>query len=135
MSMIEARADGPHRGAVRMVGRARPHGLRELDSGNNFDAEVHGDPVNGAMVFWRNPDLPRDKYQWPPTDTGELIEFAHATVEHCRGIDPTTPIGGKLILAELTEQAVTISVAGDLGMPALQSAPAHGRTPSREATC
>lgn len=85
---------------------------------DNFEPEVHGDPVNGGMVFWRNPDLPREKYRWPPCDTTELIEFAHATVEHYRGIDPTTPIGGKLILAELTEQAVTISVAGDLGMPA-----------------
>jgi hypothetical protein len=88
-----------------------------FSSDNSFEAEVHGDPVNGGMVFWRNPDLPREKYQWSPMDTAELIAFAHATVEHYRGIDPTTPIGGKLILAELTEQGVTLSIAGDLGMP------------------
>lgn len=94
--------------------------LAHFHSRTSFEAEMHGDPVNGGMVFWRCPDLPREKYQFTPIDTPELITFAHATSEHYRSIDPTTPIGGKLILAELTEQAVTISVAGDLGMPAQQ---------------
>lgn len=88
-----------------------------FNSIDDFEAEVHGDPVGGGTTVWRHPDLPRGKYQWLPINAAELIAFAHATSEHYRGIDPTTPIGGKLILAELTEQAVTLSVAGDLGMP------------------
>jgi hypothetical protein len=97
--------------------------LAHFHSRTLFEPEVHGDPVNGGMVFWRCPDLPREKYLCLPIDTQELIAFAHTTVDHYRGIDPTTPIGGKLILAELTEQAVTISVAGDLGMPSQPASP------------
>lgn len=113
---------GPFGHTVLLLGwsvERRRMACAKFSSRVSFEAEVHGDPINGGTVFWRNPDLPREKYRWPPCDTSELITFAHATSEHYRGIDPTTAIGGKLILAELTEQSVTISVAGDLGMPSV----------------
>jgi len=61
--------------------------LVHVDSPNGSEPEVHGDPVNGGMVFWRNPDLPCEKYRWPASDAAELIAFAPATVERHCGIE------------------------------------------------
>lgn len=85
---------------------------------NDFEAEVHGTAANPqALTFWRNPDIPREPFAHVPDDRESLVGNAHATVRHWRQIDPATPIGGPLRLAEITRDAITLSIAGDLGVP------------------
>ena len=87
-------------------------------SGNDFEPELHGSGKQGSTVFWRNPDIPREPFSCYPDDRESLVANSFATVQHWRGMNPQTPIGGALRLAEITRESIVVSVAGDLGQPA-----------------
>ncbi len=106
---------GMHTGVVIGWSAARGHmALVAFGAENDFEPEVYGSAVTGYFCFWRNPDAPHAR---SPSDLHSLIANAHATVEHWRGIDPATPIGGALRLASISRDGITLSIAGDLGMP------------------
>jgi len=53
-----------------------------------------------------------------PDDLPRMQAFTRRQLERCRAEDPRAPYGGRLIVAELSESGITLTQAGDLGLPA-----------------
>ena len=91
--------------------------LATFTAEREFKPTVYGSATTNCYTFWRCPDVPREPFAPCPDDLESLIANTHATVKHWRGIDPATPIGGALRLGTLERDWITLSIAGDLGMP------------------
>jgi hypothetical protein len=88
----------------------------QFSSSNDFKAEVHDS--EGATMRWRIDPRISMTGLWPKQDAHGMMMVAQRQLDEWRAKDPAVPLGGRLVMTELTEHGIEMSIVGDLGLPA-----------------
>lgn len=88
--------------------------FKSQDGFRSVRVDEHAATGDGAVVGFYSPGV-LDRYGFP-ADDDTMLQLARRQVDACRVKHPGAAIGGRLMLAEVTERAITVREAGQLGI-------------------